>query len=62
MLLLQAGFPVPLGDQTTDGTHIFYTNATYLWSPVAGSAYFIVLVVADGQSVRTDLTSVSWGL
>ncbi|KAL9972842.1 hypothetical protein ACROYT_G019223 [Oculina patagonica] len=53
----QAGFPVPLGDQTTDGTHIFYTNATYLWSPVASGAYFIVLVVADGQSVGTNLTS-----
>jgi len=52
-----AGFPVPLGDQSTDGAHIFHTNATYLWSPVGNSAYSIVFVVADGQSVTTDLTS-----
>ena len=50
---------MPLGDQSTDGAHIFHTNATYLWSPVGNSAYSIVLVVADGQSVTTDLTSVS---
>jgi len=50
---------VPLGDQPTDGAHITHTNASYLWSAVADSAYSIVLVVADGQSLTTDLTSVS---
>ena len=50
---------MPLGDQSTDGARLFHTNATYLWSPVANSTYSVVLVVADGQYVTADLTSVS---
>ena len=50
---------MPLGDQSTDGARLFHTNATYLWSPVANSAYSVVLVVADEHYVTADLTSVS---
>ena len=50
---------MPLGDQSTDGAHVFHTNATYFWSQVGNTVYSIVLVVADGQSATTDLTSVS---
>lgn len=61
LVSFQAGFPVLLGDRSTDGTHIFYRNATYIWTPVRKYAYYIVLVVADGQSIKTDFTSVSLG-
>ena len=50
---------MPLGDQSTDGAHVFLTNASYLWAPVGNNAYSIVFVVVDGQSVTTDFTSVS---
>lgn len=46
-----------LGDRPTDGTHIFFSNATYVWKPVRKNAYYIVLVVAEGQAVKTDFTS-----
>ena len=57
---LQAGFPQPLGNHPTDGTMILKTNATYMWTPVGGSAYYIVCVVADQQSLTANLKSVSF--
>ena len=59
-LWLQAGLSLPLGNRPTDGTRILKTNATYLWSPVAGSEYYIVCAVADDLTFTTDLASVSF--
>lgn len=55
----QVSFALPLGDRPTDGTKILKMRATYLWSAVTGSDYFILCVVADEKSLTKDLTPVS---
>ena len=50
---------LPLGDRPADGTKILKMRATYLWSAVTGSDYFILCVVADEKSLTKDLTPVS---
>ncbi|XP_068702229.1 VWFA and cache domain-containing protein 1-like isoform X1 [Montipora foliosa] len=55
--IFEASFPQPLGNNPTDGTRMLKTNATYMWTPVGESDYYIVCVLANDQSLRTDLKS-----
>lgn len=55
----QVSLALPLGDRPADGTKIIKMRATYLWSAVTGSDYFILCVVADEKSLTKDLTPVS---
>ena len=60
LFFLQASFPLPLGNHPSDGARLLQTNATYMWSPVGENDYYIVCVVANDQSLKRDLKSVSF--